>query len=630
MSQTARLSAITVYPIKSTAGLSISQAMANREGLAFDRRFVLVDDNGLFITGRQYPQLTLVKSAIVPTGLQISAPGMPTLTIKYSQFTSQYQPITIWKDTIQAQYCYPEYDQWFSKFLGKACHLYFYGENSQRPVRTRPNDQVSFADGYPLLLISEASLIDLNCRTAEPIEMAQFRPNIVVNGTGAFTEDSWQQIKIGGVHFEVVSPCARCIFTTVNPNSATKSPLKEPVTTLSNYRSDENYNIFFGQNLIALNEGLITIGDSVEVIKTKTPAVYIDNAPIKRKPTQSTRQSNPTTDIQLTCQQVIEETPTTKTFLFTSANSLPNYLPGQYLAIKPVINGQTITRTYTLSSSPSRPEHFAITVKREESGVVSNWLHNQFAEGDQITAQLPNGDFHLHRTTNNKLLLLAAGSGITPMLSILRWLADRLEKVDVVLIYSVRSQADIIAYHELLLLAQQNPCFTLHITLTQPTQKPAWPGYQGRLNQAMLQQCVPDLAERAIFVCGSASFMEHCKTLSQQLGHDVTDYYEEHFFTPQQVPAATTPKKPVSILFDSWDIMVEGDNQTSLLEQAEQAGIAIPYMCRAGICGQCKVKIVSGDYQRLADTPLSETEKTDNIVLACSCLANSNLVINAI
>ncbi|WP_163834170.1 hybrid-cluster NAD(P)-dependent oxidoreductase [Spartinivicinus ruber] len=629
MYQPACLSAITIYPIKSTAGLSVSQAMVNREGLAFDRRFVLVDSNGQFITGRQYPQLTLIKSVIIPAGLQISAPGMPTLTIEYAQLTSQYRPITVWKDTIQAQHSHEQYDQWFSQYLNKSCHLYFYGEHSHRSVKKRPNEQVSFADGYPLLIVSEASLTDLNCRTAEPVNMAQFRPNIVVSGTEAFAEDSWQQIKIGEVHFEIDSPCTRCIFTTVNPNNATKNQLKEPLTTLAKYRSDENHNIFFGQNLIALNEGIISVGDPIEIIKTKTPIHYIDNASIKRNPKQA-KSNAPVGELKLTCQRIIEETPSTKTFLLNSPTILPCYLPGQYLAIQPTINGQAINRTYTLSSSPSRPEHLAITVKREPKGLVSNWLHNHLKEGDHLTAQLPTGDFHLNRTSNNKLLLLAAGSGVTPMLSILRWLTDRLAQADVVLIYSARNQAEIIAHHELLLLAQQNSQFTLHITLTQPTQTPAWPGHRGRLNQTMLQQNVPDLSERAIFVCGPASFMDHCKTLSSQIGHTLQDYYEEHFFAPQQLDTTPRPKQSLSLLFDSWDVMVEGDNQTPLLEQAEQAGVAIPYMCRAGICGQCKVKVITGDYQRLADTPLSEAEKAEDIVLACSCLANSDLVINTI
>ena len=234
---TIKLAQINIYPIKSTAGIQLSSSWIDEYGLSFDRRFVLCADNGQFITARTAHKLCLIQASLTATGLKLIAPNMPVLSIDYQTFSRSYQNITVWKDTISAQHCQATYDMWFSEYLNQSCQLLYFGKNSQRYVKNKTN-QVAFADGYPLLLISESSLKDLNhkCPDTEALTMARFRPNLVISGCDAFAEDSWGHIRIGEVEFELTKPCSRCIFTTVDPLTSEKHKTMEPLTTLKTYR----------------------------------------------------------------------------------------------------------------------------------------------------------------------------------------------------------------------------------------------------------------------------------------------------------------------------------------------------------------------------------------------------------
>lgn len=272
----AKISQISIYPIKSTAGITLSSTWVEELGLAFDRRFVIADDEGQFISARTHPKLCLVQANLTSTGLILTAPEMPNIAVDYHRFNSTYTSVTVWKDTISAQQCDDKVNQWFSLFLNQACQLLFFGEHSQRFVKNRTS-QVGFADGYPLLLISQASLDDLNNKIVDakqPMLMSQFRPNIVVDDCEAFAEDSWQRIRIGEVEFEITKPCTRCIFTTVNPVTAEKHSQQEPLNTLKHYRQLDKGDILFGQNLVALNKGQIKQGDKIEILSKKTPPTF--------------------------------------------------------------------------------------------------------------------------------------------------------------------------------------------------------------------------------------------------------------------------------------------------------------------------------------------------------------------
>ncbi len=268
---TCTLSQLHVYPIKSTTGISLNRSHVSPRGLSFDRDFILRDPKGRFITARTHPKLVRVEASLTPGGLLLSAPGMPNLAVSYAAFSDQYLDVKVWGSEISAQHCQTDADHWFTAYLETECQLVYFGEQSQREVDGHEGQPVSFADGYPLLLISQGSLNDLNSKCPAPISFAHMRPNLVISSIAPFAEDSWSQIRIGEVEFDVVEACSRCVFTTVDPKTGVRNEFKEPLKTLKQYRRDEKGEVFFGQNLIPRNQGVIRVGDSVEILGGKSP-----------------------------------------------------------------------------------------------------------------------------------------------------------------------------------------------------------------------------------------------------------------------------------------------------------------------------------------------------------------------
>ncbi|WP_413692004.1 YcbX family protein [Psychromonas sp. KJ10-2] len=232
---------------------------------------MLVDLNGKFITGRTHPQLTQISIEFSKKGLLVSAPKQTSIYIQTEHFTEQMQTVEVWADNMQAQHCHPDYDKWFSNYLKQDCQLVYFSESTSRCVKNR-STQVSFADGYPLLLINQNSIDELNTHLQNPVTALHFRPNLIMKGDQPFIEDTWARIKIGEVEFEVSKPCSRCNFTNVDPLTGVPD-LEQPLKTLSEYRFHQG-NIDFGQNLIPLNEGTIRSGDTIQVLETQTPPTY--------------------------------------------------------------------------------------------------------------------------------------------------------------------------------------------------------------------------------------------------------------------------------------------------------------------------------------------------------------------
>ncbi|WP_371186957.1 MOSC domain-containing protein [Thalassotalea maritima] len=258
------------YPLKSGKGQRQQQAFISERGVPFDRYFVITDNNGKFITGRTKANMVHIECQLLTINnddyVRFQAPNMPALQLKLDAFSEHYSPVKVWQDTIDAQHVGSEADQWFAQFLATQCRLYFLGTHSSRQVQGYQN-QLSFADGYPILLIGDGSLHDLNSRLNKPVSMSQFRPNLVIADCPAFAEDDWQEIKIGEVHFAIAKPCSRCIFTTVNSKTGERDEHKEPLTTLASYRRADNGDINFGQNLVPLNQGVIHQGEPLKVIR---------------------------------------------------------------------------------------------------------------------------------------------------------------------------------------------------------------------------------------------------------------------------------------------------------------------------------------------------------------------------
>ncbi len=256
------------YPIKSCRGIDLPEAVIETRGFRNDRRLMLVDAGGKFLTQRTQPRMALICPQLNGRHLFLSAPGMPVLEIDCKTEGKSVE-VAVWGDVCRAVDQGEAAAKWFSDFLHIPCRLVWFPDDFIRPVDSSfaaaPGDQVAFADGFPFLLISQASLDDLNDRLPAPLTMKRFRPNIVVSGGAPYQEDRWRKIRIGSVVFSVVKPCSRCVIPTIDPETAKKA--KEPLKTLSGYRKSADGKILFGQNLIHHSCGSIRVGDRAEVLE---------------------------------------------------------------------------------------------------------------------------------------------------------------------------------------------------------------------------------------------------------------------------------------------------------------------------------------------------------------------------
>jgi len=262
------LSEIWIYPIKSLGGIRMKSARVFEKGLQYDRRWMLIDRNNDFMTQRIYPKMALFKLQIQSRWLLGSTFKIThsndsiSLSLNHSLIGKPIKAI-VWDDTVEVYEVNREYSIWFSNRLGIECKLVSFPENNARPVDQHyqiNREQVSLADAYPLLIIGEQSLADLNSRLADPVPMNRFRPNLVVSGSQPYEEDGWRNFLVGKNKFAAVKPCARCVLTTVNQDTGEKG--MEPLATLSKYRKKDN-KVLFGQNLIAIDHGKIYEGDEI-------------------------------------------------------------------------------------------------------------------------------------------------------------------------------------------------------------------------------------------------------------------------------------------------------------------------------------------------------------------------------
>ena len=271
------LSALHVYPVKGCRGLAPAAAVAGERGLEGDRRWMIVDADGCFVSQRTLPRLALVAPAPAPGVLRLHAPGRPALAVPLladgSPAAVGSRPqVTVWDDTVAAVDAGDEAARWLSAFLGCPARLVHQPADVRRAVDPRyaaPGDIVGFADGYPWLLAAEASLADLNGRLARPLPMDRFRPNLVVSGSPPWAEDGWRRLRIGEAVFRVAKPCARCAVTPVD--QATGEPDgPEPLRTLATFRQVDG-KLRFGQNLLAEGAGVwrgveLRVGMPVEIL----------------------------------------------------------------------------------------------------------------------------------------------------------------------------------------------------------------------------------------------------------------------------------------------------------------------------------------------------------------------------
>lgn len=265
-----RLQALYRYPIKSTLGEALSTSVVGRLGLEGDRRWMFVDEtNGRCLTQRTLPILGKISARYTVSGsLTLSAPGLPALEVPLPEADSHLRGVVIWKDTLRVPDAGDEVAAWASQLIGQPVRLVHVPEHRARPLgaeNAHAQDRVAFADGFPLLLINQASVDDLSGRVGREMVMPRFRPNLVIEGAEAYAEDNWSRLRIGDVTFRVASPCARCILTTINPGTHERDGDREPLNTLKDYRRYEG-GIMFGQNLIGEGEGVVEVGMPVTLL----------------------------------------------------------------------------------------------------------------------------------------------------------------------------------------------------------------------------------------------------------------------------------------------------------------------------------------------------------------------------
>ncbi|MDO6438287.1 MOSC domain-containing protein [Cyclobacterium sp. 1_MG-2023] len=263
-----KVSQINIFPIKSLGGINLTDGIVETSGFQYDRNWMLVDENGKFLTQRTKPEMALFQNEIRENNLYVYHQSNPNngIEIPFNQSSGKIIKSQVWDDPVEALHVSSAADTWFSTQLKISCQLLKMDLDNKRYIENKykvNNEYVSFADSMPFLIIGQASLEDLNERLDSPVPMSRFRPNIVFTGAAPFQEDTWDKIQIGEVIFQVTKPCARCVMTTIDQDTAAKG--KEPLRTLAKYRNVDG-KILFGQNLIALNLGNISVGDEVRVL----------------------------------------------------------------------------------------------------------------------------------------------------------------------------------------------------------------------------------------------------------------------------------------------------------------------------------------------------------------------------
>jgi len=351
---------------------------------------------------------------------------------------------------------------------------------------------------------------------------------------------------------------------------------------------------------------------------------------------------------QLRVGSVIIETPNVKTIRLLPASGeryLPfTYVPGQFLNVAFWIGGGRMNRSYSISSSPNEREHVDLTVRREPRGAVSRHIVDLLKVGDTIEAGGPVGKFTFTGKEADSIVLLSGGVGITPMVSISRYLTEESWPGDIFFIYVSRTPADYILAKDIAALERRNPKLHVVVTMTR-AEGTDWQGPRGHLSKELLMQSVPDLTSRRIHICGPIPMMDATKALLAELGVPEELVKTEAFGTPKPSPApAGTTAKPsgeatgplVTFSKNNKSAKIREDLQSgdsppkqTILELSEQLGIGIQFSCRVGTCGVCKVKMTTGEVDQEVQDALDDDDKASGIILACQAKPKTEVTVEA-
>ncbi|WP_283130274.1 hybrid-cluster NAD(P)-dependent oxidoreductase [Enterovibrio norvegicus] len=341
------------------------------------------------------------------------------------------------------------------------------------------------------------------------------------------------------------------------------------------------------------------------------------------------------------CVKVIRETHDVKTFCFMSQTPIMYFFkPGQFVTLELNIGGEQVMRSYTMSSSPSVPYSFSITVKRLKNGLVSNWLHDNLNIDDEIAVHGPVGNFNCIDNPTDKALLLSGGVGITPVISMARWWYDTNGAVDIKFVHSAQTPRDIIFLKELELMNARIDNFDLSIICERYDPGQSWHGYRGFLTKEVLLLIAPDALQREVYCCGPEPYMAAVRKMLMEIGFDMRQYHEESFgATPIEVQedaeesaeqALITDEIPVpgfTIEFIDEGMSVTVSENDTIHTASTKLGVHVPKACGMGICGSCKVRLVSGEVTMEHNGGISEEEEEEGYILSCCSKAKTNVSI---
>ena len=340
--------------------------------------------------------------------------------------------------------------------------------------------------------------------------------------------------------------------------------------------------------------------------------------------------------------KVIQETWDVRTFCFMADQPILFFFkPGQFVTLELEIEGMPVMRSYTISSSPSVPYSFSLTIKRVPGGKVSNYLHDTLHEGQELAVHGPVGLFNAIDFPNPKILYLSGGVGITPVMSMARWFYDTNANVDMVFVHSARSPKDIIYHRELEHMASRIDNFSLHLVCEKHGLGEPWAGYRGYLNQKMLELMAPDFMEREVFCCGPTPYMTAIKRLLQENGFNMAQYHEESFgATPPEARADAVEQAEIAA--EAPDIDVAELHQVEFTDTgksirvapgetvhaaAAKLGLMIPKACGMGICGTCKVMKLSGEVEMEHNGGITDDDVAEGYILSCCSVPKGDVRI---
>lgn len=333
-----------------------------------------------------------------------------------------------------------------------------------------------------------------------------------------------------------------------------------------------------------------------------------------------------TDDEPLECVMVLPEAPEVKTFVFRPpSGSVFVFRPGQFVTVELPVPGGTVHRTYSISSAPISNAYISLTVKAHGESVGGRWMHDHLRPGMRLKVRGPAGLFHLPRQPDGRYLFIGAGSGITPLMSMVTTLFERGEDPDVSLVVCARRPSELIFRKRLEYMASRVQGLKLHFVVSRDEPFEVWTGYRGRFNQLMLGLTTPDYLDREVYCCGPDDFMRSVRETLASLGHDAARYHQESFSAPVERPedvvplldVAPDPAAAAELVFTRSGRSVGCAQTDTVLQVARTSGLNLPSGCNFGVCGTCRVKKTSGDVHMVHNGGITEEDIAEGWILAC-------------